>query len=216
MEKKHHFNIECLLLLFLRGECLIMGSRGGKEEEMNCAGKPLAGNLSSNLVSTGAFSWSTWTRDVHTQLVPVGALVVRGFLAEPWKGKWESGRNIFLLRKRQLSFFDRTLPGQVSAESKRSQRHAAWGAAQWRSVSPVAVSLTCGECGGGDAAPRSVLGCLQEHSVVCALGQALQSDPRVLCIHNQLLQEEPEEGGAGSDRLSTERGGEGESRSRAS
>lgn len=45
----------------------------------------------------------------------------------------------------------------------------------------------CGECGGGDAAPRSVLGCLQEHSVVCALGQALQSDPRVLCIHNQLL-----------------------------
>lgn len=56
-------------------------------------------------------------------------------------------------------------------------------------------SLTCGEGGGGDAAPRSVLGRLQEHRVVCALGQALQSDPRVLRVHNQLLKDEPGEGG---------------------
>lgn len=57
------------------------------------------------------------------------------------------------------------------------------------------ASLTCGEGSGGDAASCSVLGRLQEHRVVCALGQALQSDPRVLRVHNQLLQDGPGEGG---------------------
>lgn len=47
--------------------------------------------------------------------------------------------------------------------------------------------LTCGEGGGGEAAPLGVLGRLQEDCVVGALRQALQADPRVLRVHDQLL-----------------------------
>lgn len=56
-------------------------------------------------------------------------------------------------------------------------------------------TLTCGEGGGGDAAPLGILGRLQEDCVVGALRQALQSDPRVLRVHNQLLRSE----GVGGD-----------------
>lgn len=77
--------------------------------------------------------------------------------------------------------------------------------------------LTCGEGRGGDAAPGRVPGRLQEHRVVRALRQALQSDPRVLRLHDQLLREEPEEGGRreGWDG-GVEAGSDGPSASRAS
>lgn len=52
----------------------------------------------------------------------------------------------------------------------------------------VSKSLTCGKDSRGEAAPCGLLSCLQEHCVVCVLRQALQSDPGVLSIHNQLLQ----------------------------
>lgn len=92
-----------------------------------------------------------------------------------------------------MSFSDGLLPGQVSAEAAE-EPNALQGRKRRQGGG---ASLTCGEGSGGDAAPLRVLGRLQEHRVVCALRQALQSDPCVLRIHNQLLQDEPGEGGGG-------------------
>lgn len=93
------------------------------------------------------------------------------------------GSLIYLSGERQSSSSDRLLPGQVPAEAAQ-EPDVTQGRRRQQSAGQ---SLTCGEGGGGEAAPRRVLGSLQEHCVVCALRQALQSDPRVLCIHNQLL-----------------------------
>lgn len=92
-----------------------------------------------------------------------------------------------------MSFSGGLLPGQVSAEAAE-EPNAMQERRRWQGGG---TSLTCDKGSGGDAAPLRVLGCLQEHRVVCALRQTFQSDPRVLCIHNQLLQDEPGEGSGG-------------------
>lgn len=160
---------------------LITGSRGRKEGRTNCAGKTLAENLNRSLLSylvhlVGAGGPGLCTAG------SCGCLGSERFLAGPWKAGVE-GIIIILCRKRQLSFSDGLLPGQVSAEAAE-EPDATQGR---RRHQGGRKSLTCGEGGGGDAAPLGVLGRLQEHRVVCALRQALQSYPRVLRIHNQLL-----------------------------
>lgn len=117
-------------------------------------------------------------------MVSLVVLVGRGFLAGT-RGERQEWR-------RQLSFFDGLLLGPVSlADAPAEGPEVTQGRSRQESGSQ---SLTCGEGGGGEAAPLGILGRLQEHCVVCALRQALQPDPRVLCIHDQLLWNEPEEG----------------------
>lgn len=105
------------------------------------------------------------------------------------------------------SFSGRFLPDQAPENLLKSQTSCR----EEGSVTRVA-SLTCGEGGGGEAAPGGILGCLQEHCVVCALRQTLQSDPRVLCIHDQLLWNKPGRQVEGSDQHSVERSWEGKPR----
>lgn len=82
----------------------------------------------------------------------------------------------------------------MASSLARSPRQRLPEVTQGRRQESGSQSLTCGEGDGGEAAPLGILGRLQEHRVVCALRQALQPDPRVLCVHDQLLQNEPEEG----------------------
>lgn len=90
------------------------------------------------------------------------------------KGKERRGSWVFLIGSFQARAQQRCWGGRHHVGRRRHQSDS--------------KSLTCGEGSRGKAAPCGILSCLQEHCVVCVLWQALQSDPRVLSIHNQLLQ----------------------------
>lgn len=120
----------------------------------------------------GALSWSTWTTDL-------------GWF--PWSPQWWgfSGRALGKGKEGRGSWV--FLIGSFQA---RAQQRC-WGGRHHvgrRRYQSDSKSLTCGEDSRGKAASCGILSCLQEHCVVCVLWQALQSDPRVLSIHNQLLQ----------------------------
>ena len=120
-------------------------------------------------------------------------------------GKRGSGENhYFPSQEEAVESVDRFLPDHVSAEVAEEP-----DVLQGRRKHHRAMCLTCDEGGGGEAAPGSVLGRLQEHCVVCALRKALQSDPRVLCVHNQLLWNKRGRQVDGSDRHMIERSWEG-------